>query len=53
MAKTPQTQYRLTQSQLRALTMKERPALDANGNTVLVANPGHKGVCTRVLHSLK
>ena len=31
--------YRLTEAQLRALTVDQRPALDAKGRTTLVANP--------------
>jgi len=31
--------YRLTQAQLRALTVDQRPALDSNGKTILVKNP--------------
>ena len=42
MAKSTEAQYRLTQTELRALTVKKRPALDRDGNTVVVANPGHK-----------
>lgn len=38
MAKVALQKYRLTQAQLRSLTMGQRPALDANGNVVLVSN---------------
>jgi hypothetical protein len=38
MANSTEAKYRLTQSQLRTLTIKERPALNANGDTVLVSN---------------
>jgi hypothetical protein len=31
--------YRLTEAQLRALTVDQRPALDAKGRTVMAANP--------------
>src|SRR5690606_19159605 len=32
------TKYRLTQTQLRSLTMAQRPELDANGKVILVPN---------------
>lgn len=38
MAKVALQKYRLTQAQLRSLTMDQRPALDAKGNVVLVPN---------------
>jgi integrase len=34
--------YRLTQAQLRGLTLDQRPALDSTGKTVLVPNPGRR-----------
>jgi len=34
--------YKLSDRQLRALTINERPALDANGKTVIEANPDPK-----------
>lgn len=38
MAKVALQKYRLTQAQLRALTMAQRPALDAKGTVTLVRN---------------
>ena len=38
MAKVALQKYRLTQAQLRSLTMAERPELDANGKVVFVPN---------------
>lgn len=34
----PSVKYRLTLAQLRSLTIRERPALDASGKTILVPN---------------
>lgn len=34
--------YRLTQAQLRSLSIEQRPELDENGRVVLVPNPGGK-----------
>jgi hypothetical protein len=42
MAKGTETKYRLTQSQLRALTVEHRPALGPDGKTVLVKNAGKR-----------
>ncbi len=38
MAKVALQKYRLTQAQLRSLTMAERPELDASGKVVFVPN---------------
>lgn len=40
MAKVALQKYRLTQAQLRSLSIKQRPAHDANGNVVLVPHTG-------------
>lgn len=38
----PMSKYRLTQAQLRSLTVEQRPDFDAKGRTILVPNPGKK-----------
>lgn len=40
--KAPPAKYRLSVKQLRDLTVAKRPALNEEGKTVLVANPGRK-----------
>lgn len=42
MAKTTGVKYRLTQEQLRALTVDKKPQIGKDGRTVLVNNPGRK-----------
>jgi hypothetical protein len=42
MARGKHSQFRLTDTQVRALTLSKRPALDARGKTVLVDNVDHK-----------
>src|SRR5579859_7685051 len=40
--RAPPAKYRLSLKQLRGLTIAQRPALDQDGKTILVANPGRK-----------
>jgi len=42
MARGSEAKYRLTQTQLRALTVEQRPAIGVDGKTVLIKNPGRK-----------